>query len=218
MLVLFWSAKGGSGVTVVAAASALVSARHGATVLVDLGGDAHAALGAPDPVGPGVLDWLGAPNGTADGLFRLAAEAADGLRVVGAGSGSDDAIEPDAWQRLASACACTRETVLVDAGRLIPPSAMHEAAARSLLVTRPCFLALRRAARHSALATGAVLLTEPGRALAADDVERALGVPVEAEVAWDPAVARAVDAGLLTSRLPHGLVRQLRNVTPPAAA
>jgi hypothetical protein len=54
-----------------------------------------------------------------------------------------------------------------------------------------------------------VLLTEPGRALGRGDVERAVGAPVVAEVAVDPQVARAVDAGLLTSRLPRGLAREL---------
>jgi hypothetical protein len=218
MVVLFWSAKGGSGVTVVTAAAALVSARHRATVLIDLGGDSLAALGMPDLIGPGVLDWLGAPNATAERLFRLAADASDGLRVVGAGTGSGDAIDPAAWERLASACASCRDTVLVDAGRLVPPRVMHDIAARSLLVTRPCFLALRCGARHSNLASGAVLVTEPGRALTAGDVKRALSVPVEAEVSWDPAVARAVDAGLLASRVPHVLLRQLRHLTPQSAA
>lgn len=218
MLVLFWSAKGGSGVTVVAAASALLSARRRATVLVDLGGDSLAALGLADPPGPGVLDWLGAPNGTAEGLFGLAADATDTLRVISTGFGSGDPIDPDGWQRLAVACSATTEAVLVDCGGRIPTAVFHEAADRSLLVTRACFLALRRAARHRELASAAVLVSEPGRALGADDVVRALGVSVDAEVSWDPAVARAVDAGLLASRLPHGLIRQLRHVTPPAAA
>jgi hypothetical protein len=54
-----------------------------------------------------------------------------------------------------------------------------------------------------------VLLTEPGRSLSRHDVEDCIGAPVVAEVAVDPAVARAVDAGLLASRLPRGLEREL---------
>lgn len=219
MLVLFWSAKGGSGVTVVASSFSLLTARDHPTVLVDLGGDAHAALGLPDPIGPGALDWLEAPNGSADGLFRLASEAAAGLSIVGSGVAlrHEEAIAPESWERFADACAQRRGTVVVDAGGRVPPPVVHELATRSLLVTRPCFLSLRRAARHSAAASGAVLIGEPGRALTADDVERALGVPVEAELPWDPAVARSVDAGLLASRLPSGLVRQLRRIAPAAA-
>jgi hypothetical protein len=54
-----------------------------------------------------------------------------------------------------------------------------------------------------------VLIREPGRALHAADVERAVGVPVVAELDLDPAVARAVDAGLLAARLPRSLQRRL---------
>jgi MinD-like ATPase involved in chromosome partitioning or flagellar assembly len=222
LVVLFWSVKGGSGVTVAAAASALLSSRRTATTLIDLGGDVHAALGLPDPVGPGVLDWLDAPNGAPDGLFRLAAEASDTLRIVGAGPRTDrsspGAIGADEWDRLVAACSGRREAVILDAGHGIPAPAVHDHVTRSLLVTRPCFLALRRAAAHSSLASGVVLVNEPGRALTAADVERALGVPVDAEVPWDPAVARAVDAGLLASRLPHGLGRALRHLAQAEAA
>ncbi len=72
----------------------------------------------------------------------------------------------------------------------------------SLLVTRACYLALRRAADPPLRPSGVVLVTEPGRALDRTDVEQVVGAPVRAEVAFDPAVARAVDAGLLASRLP----------------
>jgi hypothetical protein len=58
--------------------------------------------------------------------------------------------------------------------------------------------------------TGIVLVDEPGRALTSTDVERALGVGVVAEVRLDPAVARAVDAGLLIARLPRSLSLSLR--------
>jgi hypothetical protein len=45
------------------------------------------------------------------------------------------------------------------------------------------------------------------------DIEQALGVPVDATVSMDPAVARAVDSGLLTTRLPKVISRELRRVT-----
>jgi hypothetical protein len=54
-----------------------------------------------------------------------------------------------------------------------------------------------------------VLLAEPGRALTRADVEDCVGAPVVAEVAVDPQVARAVDAGLLATRLPRALAREL---------
>ena len=57
-----------------------------------------------------------------------------------------------------------------------------------------------------------VVVTEPGRALGAAEVEQVVGAPVVAEVGWDPAVARAVDAGLMASRLPRSLERSLGRV------
>src|SRR4029077_15627189 len=82
-------------------------------------------------------------------------------------------------------------------------------ASLSLLVVRPCFLALRRAAAAPVRPSPVVLVDEPGRSLGRRDVEDALGAPVRAEVRWDPAVARSVDAGLLSTRLPRTLERAL---------
>ncbi len=66
---------------------------------------------------------------------------------------------------------------------------------------------------HSAIRpTGIVLVDEPGRALSQRDVEHSLGVAVEATVSLDPAVARAVDAGLLATRLPRVIAEELRQV------
>ena len=53
--------------------------------------------------------------------------------------------------------------------------------------------------------TRLVVIEEPGRALRADDVAAAVGVPVWRRLTADPAVARSVDAGLLAVRLPRSL-------------
>ena len=89
--------------------------------------------------------------------------------------------------------------------------AVAAAASASLLVVRPCYVALRRALAAPLRPSGVVLVSEPGRALGRRDVEDVLGVPVRAEIDVEPAVARAVDAGLLSSRLPRSLERALRN-------
>jgi hypothetical protein len=212
MFLLFWAAKGGSGTPVVAAATALALGRCAPTVLVDLGGDACAALGVPEGAGAGVLDWLVAPGSSPAELFALAVTAADELVVVHAGTDRGDPLSAADWDRIADACAGHRGTVVVDAGRHVPPERVHEVAAQSLLVTRPCFLALRRAAAHHGVGAGVVVVDEPGRALRRSDIERALGLPVRAVVPWDPAIARAVDAGLLASRLPGPLARELRRL------
>ncbi len=113
------------------------------------------------------------------------------------------------WSSLAAALTAAEPAVVIDAGTGTPDAALAAAATHRLLVTRPCYLGLRRAVAAGVQPTGVVLVTEPGRALSARDVERALGAPVVAEVQYDPAVARAVDAGLLASRLPRPLAQQL---------
>ena len=62
MVVSCWSAKGGSGTTVVAVSLALVLAARGGSgvLLVDLAGDAPAVLGLADPGGPGLAAWAAA--------------------------------------------------------------------------------------------------------------------------------------------------------------
>ena len=88
--------------------------------------------------------------------------------------------------------------------------AVAASASLSLLVLRPCYLALRRALASPLRPSGVILVDEPGRSLGRADVEEALGVPVQARVAWDPTVARCVDAGLLGGRVPRALERALR--------
>lgn len=72
----------------------------------------------------------------------------------------------------------------------------------TVLVTRACYMALRRAVNSGVEYDAILLLEEPDRALTMKDVERALGKPIIATVPVSPMVARAVDAGLLGSRLP----------------
>jgi hypothetical protein len=185
---------------------ALGSARSHQATLVDLGGDCATALGMNEPDGPGVIDWLASPTAGATELARLALTIRDEVQLIPRGDGNP----PDnQWPRLAASLAAV-ETVIIDAGTGCPPQALHEAAEQSLLIIRPCFMAIRRAQQLAIRPTGIVLVDEPGRALTSTDVERALGVGVVAEVRLDPAVARAVDAGLLIARLPRSLSLSLR--------
>ena len=78
-VVVCWSVKGGSGTTVVAASLAVLSARHHPTLLVDLAGDSAIALGAREPAGPGISEWLHSPNAGADALARLAVQVGERL-------------------------------------------------------------------------------------------------------------------------------------------
>ena len=208
-----WALKGGVGTTVVTAALGLTLTRAGHDVLlVDLAGDLPAALGLPEPDGPGLTDWLAAGDDVpADGLGRIEMPAVPGLSVLPQGRGE---LGPTDRVEALVAALDPRRSVVIDCGVLgacEPDRAVVAArCTHSLLVTRACYLALRRAADPPLRPSGVVLVTEPGRALDRTDVEQVVGAPVRAEVALDPAVARAVDSGLLASRLPRGLERALR--------
>jgi len=211
MLVACWSAKGGSGTTVVASSLALLLAQRDplGSLLVDVAGDVPLALGLAEPTGPGLAGWLAAgPDVPADGLHRIEAPAEHGLAVLPRGDGPLDPARVDA---LAALLVSDARPVVVDCGTLQEEvgRSLAAAATRSVLVTRPCFLALRRALAAPIRPSEVVLLAEPGRSLGPADVEDCLGVPVSAAVAVDPAVARAVDAGLLGLRLPRRLSREL---------
>jgi hypothetical protein len=205
--------KGGSGTTVVAACLALLaaSAPDGA-LLVDLAGDAAAALGLPEPSQPGVRDWLAADAAVeAEALDHLSIPATPGLRLLPAGTPGLPHRPPRARVELL-ARALSSQRVVADLG--IPPPELLPLLNRadvSLLVIRPCYLALRRAIALPARPTGVVLVGEPGRALGRREVEDVTGVRVLAEVAVEPTIARAVDAGLLSARLPRGIARALRS-------
>lgn len=205
MLITCWSVKGGSGTTVVAATLALLAAERGVEArFVDLAGDGPAALGAPEPAGPGVGDWLAAPSSVGpEAIARLQVPVTGGLVLLPAGDrGSPTAAR---WEALTEALIGLAGTTVVDAGTGPPPDSLRTRATHDVLVVRACYLALRRAAALGRAPTAIVLVNEPGRALRRVDVEHATGVNVVAEVEWDPAIARAIDAGLLAGRMPRSL-------------
>ena len=218
MLVCFWSPKGGSGTSVIAAAAALVLAREMPVRLVDLGGDQPAVLGLPDDPERGVRDWLRAGvEAPVDALDLFTLDAGRGVTLLPAGRADTATAPPEAGAALAVALRATRGPVVVDAGVLTAGAdraahALVEVADLHVVVVRGCYLALRRAVHVdlSGRASGAVLLEEPGRSLGARDVENVLGVPVLATVGVRSATARTVDAGVLASRLPDALARPVR--------
>ena len=224
MLTVCWAAKGGSGTTVVSCALALLTAAASepsgqptgqaagqATWLIDLAGDVPAAMGLPEPASSGVHEWVLSPTAAPQALESFGVPAADGLVLIprGATTASGDLAR---WADLGQYLATGPKHVIVDAGSCAPPPALVAAAQQRLLVTRACYLALRRAAASPLVPTGIVVVHEPGRALRAQDVAYATQAPVAAELSLDPAVARAVDAGLLAARLPRTLSMALRKL------
>lgn len=209
MLIACWSTKGGVGTTVVAAALALHLARAtgAGAVVADLAGDVPAALGLPEPSPPGLAGWLGAGSDVpADALTRIEVDAAPGLALLPRGAGE---LASGRAAVLAAVLDAAPRPAVVDCGRVDldggAAATVARRATRSLLVTRACFMAVRRAGRAPVRPTGVVLVSEPGRSLTRDDVAAAVGAPVVAEVPVDPQVARHVDAGLLVGRVPRAL-------------
>ena len=219
MVIACWSVKGGSGATVVATTIAALAGRRdgGAALLVDLVGDAPTVLGVPEPEGPGVADWLAAGDAVGvAAIGRLARPVADGIELVARGRRAVAGVERA--RLLAAHLQGLDRPVVIDVGALDASAAddgdgarraVLDGADRSWLVIRPCFLSLRRALAVARRPDGIVLVEEEGRALGRTDVEDVLGAPVIATVPVDPAVARAVDAGLLVARLPATIGRPL---------
>lgn len=217
MLFACWSPKGGSGTTVIACGLAAVLARSGPSagaLLVDLSGDATAVLGAAEPAGPGLAEWLAAGADVGAGaLARLEVPVGAGLGLL-AWKAPGPGFRPGLGraETLLEALAADHRSVVADCGSAAAGAglALAAGAEESLLVLRPCYLAVRRALAAPVRPSGVVLVSEAGRSLGRRDVEEVLGVPVLAEVAVEDAVARAVDAGLLARRVPRPLERALR--------
>ena len=212
-MIVCWSVKGGSGTTVVASTLALMRAAESqrGALLVDLAGDVPAVLGLAEPSGPGISDWFAHCDlGSRMTLQSIAIQATANLQIIARGSKQLDVDE-----NFIDLCAALKTfdlPIIVDAGCGLPSPDLLAHASSSLLVTRPCYLSLRRAAQLSVSPTGIVLISEAGRALGKHDVEAVIGAPVIAEIIFDAAIARAVDAGLLASRIPTIMSKQLAAV------
>ena len=212
-MIVCWSVKGGSGTTVVASTLALMRAAESqrGALLVDLAGDVPAVLGLAESSGPGISDWFAHCDlGSRMTLQSIAIQATANLQIIARGSKQLDANEN--FSELCAALKTFDLPIIVDAGCGLPSPDLLAHASSSLLVTRPCYLSLRRAAQLSVSPTGIVLINEAGRALGKHDVEAVIGAPVIAEIIFDAAIARAVDAGLLASRIPTIMSKQLAAV------
>lgn len=186
MLITLFAAKGGQGTTTAAAAMACKGAEHQLVTLVDFGEDVLPALG----IGPGV-----------DGTVPI--DASGNLAVLTAEWAGFD---HEGW-RSELLDKASRGLVIVDAGTNPTGKAAEilEVSDRRIVVTRPCYLALRRFMLSEWEATHCLLVNEPGRSLGPKDVEGIVECPV-AVVPYDPSVSRAIDAGTMAWRLPRILI------------
>ncbi len=211
MLQVCWSPKGGTGTSVVAAAIAVQAAAAGRdTLLVDLAGDQTAIFGVAE--GEGIGDWFAAPADVGpESLRALGVDIVAGLRLLRLGT-----VPSCRWEaeRMALAMALfetSADFVVVDCGR--EPVGSLPAGATTTVVTRACYLSVRRVRGELPPGSRIVLVEEPGRALSRRDIAAALG-EIDVVIPWDPAIARAVDAGMLATRVPRSL-RPLRGLVEP---
>jgi hypothetical protein len=226
MVTLCWAVKGGSGTTVVTSTLALESTRP--ALLVDLDGEIDTVLGLPEPDRPGVIDWLlgdGPPTQLDDLLididdttFLLPCRLGETATSTTTGSTGSTASmpSPERWAVLlewfAEWEAHSGGEVWIDAGTGTPATALANGIEQRWLVSRACYLSLRRAARSPIRPTGVLFVSGHGRQLRPKDVERSVGAPIVATIAEDPRIARAVDSGLLASRPPLVIRKSLREI------
>jgi hypothetical protein len=168
------------------------------TLLIDLCGDIPAAIGQAEPHGPGINDWLSEDNTSdAQQLVMLGTPVIPGLVVLHRGSRFVNG-EPR-WSDLAKAISDLPHDVVIDAGTTFVPDVLTSAVQNVSMVVKPCYLSLRRASRLPR-PSNVFVIKEENRALTVKDVGNVLGVPIAAEIPYEPAISRAVDAGLLTAR------------------
>lgn len=190
--VLITGTKGGVGCSVVATVLAYQLAQERPTVLVDAsrGQSCAAIVGLAHEPDNGLWTEI-APN-----LHHVSAETFPTFNMARNERGPivvDLGTHPKseaAWLRLLDAAQATHITV-----------------------TTGDYLALRQAVRHpwNAYTAGVIHIDEHGRSLGRSDIEDVLGVPVLCSIPHRSAVARAVDAGVLPTRMPDTLSRPVQH-------
>ena len=205
MFTILSSPKGGTGTSVVAASLAIVSSSSSPTLLVDLAGDQAAILGLPQPP-IGLSDWA---NGMTYREFdEIVSLCHDNLYLAPTGTCDFETLNANAWDKLLRALSLKHSegcNIIVDLGRADIPIALRKIVDTCYLVTRPCYLALRRAVDLETAFSGVIVVNEPDRVLTSRDVESVLKLKCVAEIPYTSEISRRVDSGLLKSRLPMAL-------------
>ena len=228
MLTAMWATKGGQGVSVTSALAAQAASKSALpsqpVLLVDLRGDQPAIFGASE-VGPGLGEWSKSDLSTRS-LERTVEELSPTLSLLPLGHTpltarrAEDLAEYLEQRSKESPVVVDLGAPSGDEGTEAFRQAIMDRADESVLVTRKCYLALRRSVNMPNHPTKMVVLSEEGRALTTSDCERAVGAKA-VTIQVDPDIARAVDAGMLRTRVPNDAVKaagQIVNPSPPAGA
>ena len=230
--IALWSVKAGSGTTTVVSllARRLASISGMGALVVDLCGETHTALGVAEPASGGAAEWSASSHGTLgkDALRNAEVAVAAGLSLLPRGRGPFRNTTRTA--AIATLAGEPGRPAIVDAGCLYRYDGEDARSPRnddlasrrravaaadwSLLVTRNCPIALRRATQEPFVPNGVVLISDSHSPLTVQDVERSVGAPVWLHLNVDPSVARAVDAGLLGTALPAAVSRTMEQAVP----
>lgn len=202
MLIILSSPKGGSGTSVVAASLAIASSSSTPTLLIDLAEDQAAIMGLPEPP-VGLSDWV---NGMTHHDFdEILMTCNDNLWLAPSGSSATEILSTNAWNKLAQAVMQKESdgyNIIIDFGQANLPLAFNKLTHTHYMVTRPCYLSLRRAVNLDQRFSGVIVVQDHDRVLTTSDVESVMKLKCVAEVPYSSDISRRVDSGLLKSRLP----------------
>lgn len=196
-------------------------------LLVDLGCDIADILGCDNSTSVGLAEWSRSEPRDIDALERICTPVGSGITLLRRGQGSFGIPPADLVEELRY----LGQDVVLDLGTIISPddaansfssqdisqtcAQSHDAYWRAelldcvdidLLVTRNCYLCLKRFKELGRSAGSVVLLRERGRSISCADVEIVAKANAVAEIDIDQRVYRCVDAGLLSARLPKRLL------------
>ena len=224
MLASIWALKGGQGTSTTAALAAVGASADRPALLVDLCGD-QSSLFRVDRRREGIAEWSSGDL-TTRALRHQEVHVTDTLRLLPRGRGP---IDPRRTQELLEWLVGSGqvEAVIADAGTLDPEGGgeardyqlrrtVAQIAVVSVLVTRPCYLSLRRCELNTVSPTGVVMVSDGRRALGPADIEQATGAPVLATVPQDLQIALAADGGDIAEQAWTNTVQQLRGLVVPA--
>ena len=144
------------------------------------------------------------PDVGAHSLEHLGIEVAPNLVLLPAGGAAPSSVSIERLLQMADGLKAQATCVVADVGVLAsatdPGSVICVNGDRTTCVLRACYLALRRYQDMAITVDDVVEIEEPGRALTTIDIEAVVGKPVAARIPFDPAIARTIDSGGLTSR------------------
>ena len=218
MLIILSSPKGGSGTSVVAASLAIASSSSTPTLLVDLAGDQAAIMGLPEPP-VGLSDWV--KGMTHHDFDEILITCNENLQLAPSGSSAIEILSTNAWNKLARAVTKKEAdgcNIVIDFGQANLPLAFDKLIHTHYMVTRPCYLSLRRAVNLDQRFSAVIVVQEHDRVLTTSDVESVMKLKCAAEVPYSSDISRRVDSGLLKSRLPLLLHAALSPLVSPGVS